>query len=88
MNYGFDKYEYLDEVYEKAVKWLNSQGNWRGGKAMHNLSIGMNRFNTNGFSISNKDIENAIKIDVWYQLEPNLDRIVEYINNKMELNLE
>ena len=34
------------------------------------------------------NIENAIKIDVYYQLKPNLDRIVEYINNTMELKLK
>ena len=28
------------------------------------------------------------KIDVWYQLEPNLDRIVEYINKELELGLK
>lgn len=26
-----------------------------------------------------KDLEKGIKADVWYQLEPNLDRIVEYL---------
>ena len=29
--------------------------------------------------LSDKDLEKGIKIDVWYQLEPNLDRIVEYL---------
>jgi len=29
---------------------------------------------------------NSIKIDIWYQLEPNLDRIVEYVIK--ELNIE
>ncbi len=28
----------------------------------------------------------SIKIDIWYQLEPNLDRIVEYVMK--ELNIE
>lgn len=26
------------------------------------------------------------KIDIWYQLEPNLDRIVDYINNEINMN--
>ena len=31
------------------------------------------------------DLDEAEKIDVWYQLEPNLDRIVEYfIANKLK----
>ena len=28
------------------------------------------------------------KIDVWYQLEPNLDTIVEYINNELKLGFD
>ena len=32
-----------------------------------------------------KDLEKGIKIDVWYQLEPNLDRIVEYVIKELEL---
>ena len=28
------------------------------------------------------------KVDIWKQLEPNLDIITEYVNIKMELNLE
>ena len=26
------------------------------------------------------------KIDIWYQLEPNLDRITEYINRELKLD--
>lgn len=33
-----------------------------------------------------KHPEEFEKIDVWYQIENNLDMIVDYINNKMELN--
>ena len=33
-----------------------------------------------------KDFEE--KIDIWYQLEPNLDRITEYINRELNLNFE
>lgn len=32
---------------------------------------------------SGRDMEE--KIDIWYQLEPNLDRIVEYINKELNL---
>lgn len=28
------------------------------------------------------------KIDIWRQIEPNLDHIVEYVNSKMSLGLE
>ena len=28
---------------------------------------------------------NAVKIDIWYQLEPNLDRIVEYVIKEMNI---
>ena len=35
-----------------------------------------------------KTIEELEKISVYDQLEPNLDRIVEYINNAMELGLK
>ena len=31
--------------------------------------------------------ENAEKVDVWRQLEMNLDRIVEYVNTKCDLKL-
>ena len=27
----------------------------------------------------------AVKIDIWYQLEPNLDRITEYVNKELGL---
>lgn len=33
-----------------------------------------------------KDIKESIKIDVWYQIEPNLDLITDYIIIKMKLN--
>lgn len=33
-----------------------------------------------------KDFEKeAVKLDVWYQLEPNLDRIVEYVIKELEI---
>lgn len=32
--------------------------------------------------------ERAEKIDIYYQLKPNLDRIAEYINNTMDLKLK
>ena len=28
------------------------------------------------------------KIDIWYQLEPNLDRITEYVIRELKLNVE
>lgn len=34
-----------------------------------------------------EDLNTFEKIDVWYQLELNLDRIVEYINNYLDMNL-
>ena len=35
-----------------------------------------------------EDLEKAEKVDIYSQLKPNLDIITEYINYKMELNLE
>ena len=29
--------------------------------------------------------EQAVKIDIWYQLEPNLDRIVEYVIKNLNI---
>ena len=34
-----------------------------------------------------REWENAEKIDIYYQLKPNLNRIAEYINNIMDLKL-
>lgn len=34
------------------------------------------------------DRDNEFKIDVWYQLEPNLDRICEYIMKELQLEFE
>lgn len=34
------------------------------------------------------NLDNAVKIDIWYQLEPNLDRIVEYVIRELDLKLE
>lgn len=39
-------------------------------------------------SLFEKNIENAEKIDVYYQLKPNIKRIAEYINAEMQLNLK
>lgn len=30
-------------------------------------------------------LEQAVKIDIWYQLEPNLDRIVEYVIRELDI---
>lgn len=35
---------------------------------------------------SKMDENDIHKIDIWYQLEPNLDRICEYIINEMQLS--
>ena len=58
MDLGFEKHKYLDEVYEKAIKWLNNQGEWR-ANAMKNITIGMNVFNERSIEITKKDILNA-----------------------------
>ena len=31
--------------------------------------------------------ERATKLDVWYQIEPNLDTITDYVIDKMKLSL-
>jgi hypothetical protein len=36
--------------------------------------------------LHNKYPEEFEKIDIWYQLEPNLDRIVDYIITEMNIN--
>lgn len=40
------------------------------------------------FYISDLHGDDCEKIDIWRQIEPNLDLIVEYVNSKMELGLE
>ena len=40
------------------------------------------------FYISDLHGDDYEKIDIWRQIEPNLDLIVEYVNSKMELGLE
>lgn len=40
------------------------------------------------FYISDLHGNDYEKIDIWRQIEPNLDRIVEYINSKMELEFK
>lgn len=40
------------------------------------------------FYISDLHGDEYEKIDIWRQIEPNLDLIVEYVNSKMELGLE
>lgn len=40
------------------------------------------------FYISDLHGDDYEKIDIWRQIEPNLDHIVEYINSKMELRLK
>lgn len=40
-----------------------------------------------GKNVTVDDIrEKLIKLDVWYQIEPNLDVITDYVINKMEIN--
>lgn len=38
--------------------------------------------------LSERDFANAEKIDIWRQLEPNLDIITEYVNIKCDLKLK
>ena len=38
--------------------------------------------------VDNKDEARWEKHDIWWQLEPNLDRICEYIINKMEIEFK
>ena len=40
------------------------------------------------FYVSDLHGDEYEKIDIWRQIEPNLDLIVEYVNSKMELGLE
>lgn len=40
------------------------------------------------FYISDLHGDDYEKIDIWRQIEPNLNLIVEYVNSKMELGLE
>lgn len=40
------------------------------------------------FYISDLHGDDYEKIDIWRQIEPNLDLIVEYVNSKMDLGLE
>ena len=40
------------------------------------------------FFISDLHGDDYEKVDIWRQIEPNLDLIVEYVNSKMELGLE
>lgn len=40
------------------------------------------------FYVSDVNGNNYEKIDMWRQIEPNLDRIVAYVNSKMDLNLK
>ena len=34
------------------------------------------------------NLDNFEKIDIWYQLEPNLDRISEYVMRELQLDFE
>lgn len=40
------------------------------------------------FYISDLHGDDYEKIDIWRQIEPNLNNIVEYVNSKMELGLK
>lgn len=40
------------------------------------------------FFVSDLQGNDYEKIDMWRQIEPNLDRIVEYINREMDLKFE
>lgn len=45
-------------------------------------------FEVGVISLFETNIENGEKIDVYYQLKPNIRRIAEYINAEMQLNLK
>ena len=47
-------------------------------KAEHEFVIG---------DVFTNDMDKLEKHDIWWQLEPNLDRITEYVNSTMELGL-
>lgn len=40
------------------------------------------------FFISDLHGDDYEKVDMWRQIEPNLDRIVDYVNKEMDLNFE
>lgn len=40
------------------------------------------------FYVSDLSGNNYERIDMWRQIEPNLNRIVAYVNSKMDLNLK
>ena len=40
------------------------------------------------FYISDLHGDQYEKVDIWKQIEPNLNLIVDYVNNKMELNFK
>ena len=48
-------------------------------KAEHELIVG---------DLFAKDADDFYKIDVWYQLEPNMDRICEYVIRELKLDPE
>lgn len=40
------------------------------------------------FFVSDLSGMNYEKIDIWRQIEPNFDRIIDYVNSKMDLQLK
>ena len=83
-----------NELVEKIIKEMRK-------KKLHNLEelkeyinswLMYNYWTKSEFEIAitnlyDNNLEKAEKVDIYSQVKPNLDRIVEYINNKMQLNL-
>ena len=72
-----DTYEKLKEGIKRELMYYY----W--SKAEHEVMV------TDLFPRNYEDFqEQAVKIDVWYQLEPNLDRIVEYVIKNLNIELK
>ena len=100
LRYDFNKKELVNynilrnELVEKIIKEMRK-------KKLHSLEelkeyinswLMYNYWTKSEFEIAitnlyDNDLEKAEKVDIYSQVKPNLDRIVEYINNKMQLNL-
>ena len=70
----------------KPVIDYNSFKEWIRAELMYNYWSKVEREFQAGGLFSKE--ENFQKIDGWFQLEPNLDRICEYIIREMDLKLE
>lgn len=69
-------------IYDKSIlrEYLKTEfvySYW--SKSEHEMAVG---------GLFSKYPEEFEKIDIWQQIEPNLNNIVEYVNMKMELKFE